>query len=106
MITKERAPVDLLENNEAMIPDKAVDKNITVHKGFVSKEAQFRLKILISIVLLAALFLFGKIDLSRSWQAALHANLWYLSAACVLFLSTVLVNGYRWQMLGQSSRSK
>jgi glycosyltransferase 2 family protein len=65
----------------------------------ISDSTKLRLKLLISLVLFASLFLFGKVDLSESWSAALQANRWYLSLAVVVYLSTVLINGHRWGLL-------
>jgi len=65
----------------------------------MSKSTKLWLKLLISAVMFASLFLFGKVDLSKSWQAALNANLWYLGAAAVIFLSSVVLNAHRWQLL-------
>jgi glycosyltransferase 2 family protein len=65
----------------------------------LSEATKLKLKLCISLVLFASLFLFGKVDLSESWNAALHANRWYLSLAVVIFLSTVFVNAHRWQLL-------
>jgi glycosyltransferase 2 family protein len=68
----------------------------------ISSQTKMRLKILVSVVMFASLFLFGKIDLSKSWEIALHANLWFLGSAVVLFLSSTLLNGYRWQLLANA----
>jgi uncharacterized membrane protein YbhN (UPF0104 family) len=65
----------------------------------ISESTKLRLKLLISVVLFASLFLFGKVDLSESWTAALQANRWYLSLAVVVYLSTVLLNAHRWKLL-------
>ncbi len=61
-----------------------------------------RLKIGVSVVMIASLFLFGKIDLSKSWEIAMHANLWFLGSAAVLYLSSTLLNAYRWQLLANA----
>lgn len=52
--------------------------------------------------MIACLFAFGKIDLSKSWQIALKANLLCLGAAVILYLSTVIVNARRWQLLASA----
>jgi uncharacterized protein (TIRG00374 family) len=68
----------------------------------ISSQTKMRLKILVSVVMFASLFLFGKIDLTKSWEIALHANLWFLGSAVVLFLSSTLLNAYRWQLLANA----
>lgn len=68
----------------------------------ISAQTKTRLKILLSVVMIGSLFLFGKIDLSKSWEIAMHANLWFLGSAIVLFLSTTLFNAYRWQLLANA----
>ncbi len=65
----------------------------------MSEKTKLRLKLLISIVLFASLFLFGKVDLSECWKAALHANKFYLASAAAVFLSSVILNAHRWQLL-------
>jgi uncharacterized membrane protein YbhN (UPF0104 family) len=68
-------------------------------KPAMSKNTKLLLKSLISIVLLASLFVFGKVDFSKSWEAAKHANFWYLGFAVALFLSSYFLNAHRWQLL-------
>ncbi|MBZ0187274.1 MAG: flippase-like domain-containing protein [Candidatus Obscuribacterales bacterium] len=68
----------------------------------LSPAAKTRIKLGVSIVLFASLFLFGKIDLSKSWAAALSANKWYLFSAFVLFLLVPFQNAHRWQLLASA----
>jgi uncharacterized membrane protein YbhN (UPF0104 family) len=68
----------------------------------ISKEAKMRAKIGVSVVLFASLFLFGKVDLSKSIDVALKANPWYLLAAVVLFLGSTFLNAHRWQLLASA----
>jgi len=68
----------------------------------ISQQSKTRLKLLVSIALFGSLFLFGKVDLSESIQAAVHANKGYLAAACVLFLSSIFVMAHRWQLLANA----
>ncbi len=68
----------------------------------VSRKAGLRLKVLISVVLFASLFIFGKVDLGKSVQAALHANAWYLGLAAVAYVCHIVLNAYRWQLLAQA----
>jgi len=65
----------------------------------LSKNAKVRLKLAVSLVMFGSLFLFGKIDLSKSLEIALKANLFYLSGAVLLFWSSTILNAYRWQIL-------
>ncbi len=68
----------------------------------LSKATQLRLKIAFSVVLIASLFVFGKIDLAKTIEVAAQANLWLLSAAAALFLGSTIVNAWRWQLLAQA----
>lgn len=68
----------------------------------ISKETKMRAKIGISVVLFASLFLFGKVDLSKSIDVALKANPWYLLAAVLLFLASTFLNAHRWQLLASA----
>ncbi len=65
----------------------------------MSKTTKVWLKLLISAGMFASLFLFGKVDLSKSWEAAIHANRWYLGSAVLIFLASVFLNSHRWQLL-------
>ena len=68
----------------------------------LSKATKQRLKIGFSVVLFASLFIFGKIDLSKTFAVAAKANLWFLGSAAILFLASTLMNAYRWQLLAQA----
>ncbi len=63
---------------------------------------KLKLKIGISLLLFASLFLLGKIDLSKSWEAAKSADLKFLALAAILFLSSVFLNAYRWGILADA----
>ena len=91
---------DLTEQVEALKAPGQPSRRWNMPK--ISKQAKLRLKILISLVMFGSLFIFGKIDLSKSWEIALHANLWFLGSAIVLFLSSTLLNAYRWQLLANA----
>ncbi len=80
---------------------EALTQNPHVAK-LMTKEVRFRLKIAISVVLFASLFIFGKVDLSEAWQAATQANQVYLIGALVTFLLSVFLNAYRWQLLASA----
>ncbi len=65
----------------------------------MSKTAKLWLKLLVSAVLFASLFIFGKVDLSKTWEAAVHANRWYLSLGVSIFLASFVLAAHRWQLL-------
>ena len=50
----------------------------------------------------ASLFLFGKVDLSKSWQAASAADYRLLFLATIVFLLSNFINAYRWQLLARA----
>lgn len=58
-----------------------------------------KLKIGISLLLFASLFLLGKFDLSKSWAAAKNADLRFLVLAAMLFLLSTFLNAHRWRLL-------
>jgi len=68
----------------------------------ISSATKLKLKIGISLVMFASLFIFGKIDLSKSWEIALKANKWYLGAAVSIYLLTTFLNAYRWKILARA----
>ncbi len=68
----------------------------------ISQKSKTRLKLLVSVALFGSIFAFGKIDLSQSLQAALHADKGYLALACGLFLSSIFVMARRWQLLASA----
>lgn len=65
----------------------------------ISSKTKLRLKLLFSLVMFASLFIFGKVDLTKSMEVALKANAWFLSAAILLFLGSTVLNAQRWQLL-------
>lgn len=68
----------------------------------LSKQAKLNLKLTFSGLMFASLFLFGKVDLTKSWEVALQSNGWYLSLAIALFLGSVIINAKRWQLLADA----
>ncbi|HEY9787905.1 MAG TPA: lysylphosphatidylglycerol synthase transmembrane domain-containing protein [Candidatus Obscuribacterales bacterium] len=68
----------------------------------LSKKAKTRLKLIFSLAMFASLFVFGKVDLSKSWEVALKANGWFLLIAAALFLGSTVLNAQRWQMLADA----
>jgi uncharacterized membrane protein YbhN (UPF0104 family) len=65
----------------------------------LSKGAQLKLKILFSLILFASLFIFGKVDLTKTIEVASQANLWFLSAAILVYVGSTILNAYRWKLL-------
>ncbi len=68
----------------------------------LSPSTQLKIKAGVSVLMFGSLFLFGKIDLSKSWQAASAANFKLLFLAALIFLSSTFLNAYRWQLLAQA----
>ncbi|MBX9689654.1 MAG: flippase-like domain-containing protein [Candidatus Obscuribacterales bacterium] len=68
----------------------------------MSKATKFKLKVLVSIIMFVSLFVFGKVDLAKTWDAAMHANRWYLGGTVALFLLSIAPMARRWQLLANS----
>ncbi len=73
-----------------------------INKIKISERTKLRAKIAVSVILFASLFLFGKVDLSKSIEVALKANPWYLLAAVGLFLGSTFLNAHRWKLLASA----
>lgn len=80
---------------------RALEKAAEIRQK-MSKSTKIKLKVLISIVMFASLFIFGKIDLEKTWQSALHANPWILSGTVVLFVASFVPMAKRWQLLSRA----
>lgn len=80
---------------------RALEKAAEIRQR-MSKSTKIKLKILISIVMFASLFVFGKVDLEKTWQSALHANPWILSGTVALFVSSFVPMAKRWQLLSRA----
>jgi glycosyltransferase 2 family protein len=94
------ASVEAQAGHDIEIPHKA---SMFITKLLSLPESvKLKLKIGISLLLFASLFLLGKIDLSKSWEAAKSADLRFLSVAAILFLSSVFLNAYRWSILAKA----
>ncbi len=98
-IEHEPAP-DTLAGLEMQFAGRSIASKIRQIK--ISKETKLRLKIGVSVVMFASLFLFGKVDLSKCVKVALTANRWYLSLAVLVFLSSTFLNAHRWQRLARA----
>ena len=68
----------------------------------LNPSVQLKIKAAISLLMFACLFLFGKIDLAKSWQAASAANFKLLFVAAVIFIGATFLNAYRWQLLARA----
>ncbi|MCA0312379.1 MAG: flippase-like domain-containing protein [Candidatus Melainabacteria bacterium] len=68
----------------------------------ISKGTKLKVKICISIVLFASLFVFGKVDLRKALDVAMTANRGYLAGAVLLFLASTFLNAHRWQLLASA----
>ena len=91
--------------NATMLPrgagSRALEKAAELRQN-MSKSTKFKLKVLFSIVMFAGLFIFGKVDIQQSWQAALRSNPWILGGTVLLFLSSFLPMSRRWQILARA----
>jgi uncharacterized membrane protein YbhN (UPF0104 family) len=66
------------------------------------KSVKMQLKILLSVIMFAALPILIKIDPAKTWDAIIHTNVWILSATAALFVSTIVVSARRWQILARA----
>jgi len=68
----------------------------------LSSGSKLRIKLSVSFLMFACLFVFGKVDLAKSWQAASAANFKLLLIAAAIFISANFLNAYRWQLLSNA----
>jgi glycosyltransferase 2 family protein len=68
----------------------------------LSDATKLRIKLIASVLMFGSLFVFGRIDLTKTAEVLSKANLWLLSAAVILFLGSSAVTAYRWQKLAQA----
>ncbi len=68
----------------------------------LSKTTKLRLKIGFSLIIFASLFIFGKIDLTKTWEVASKANPILLASAAALLLGSTFINAARWQLLARA----
>src|SRR5215471_19919660 len=80
-------------------PTQKVPREIVPAIKKMSERTKLRLKLAISVVLFASLFLFGKVNLSEVWAAALNADRLYLGIAVAIYLLSVVGMAHRWQLL-------
>jgi uncharacterized membrane protein YbhN (UPF0104 family) len=80
------------------MPRRAITKVSEIrHK--MPKHVKFKLKVLLSIMMFAALPLVLKIDPKKTWEAVIHTNPWLLGATAIVFISTIVISARRWQIL-------
>jgi uncharacterized membrane protein YbhN (UPF0104 family) len=87
------------QNNRPASPTQKPLPKIVPAITKMSERTKLRLKLAVSVVLFASLFLFGKVNLSEVWTAALNADRLYLTVAVVIFLLSVVGMAHRWQLL-------
>jgi hypothetical protein len=115
MVSKGSGGSTLVENDQVQAPDNAavIENRASdspprhpifekVRQIRISKETKLRLKLGVSVVMFASLFIFGKVDLSKCVQVAVTANRWFLGLAVLVFLSSTFLNAHRWQRLAQA----
>lgn len=89
---------DLGKPSRDSFSSQAVGKASEIRQK-MSKSTKFKLKILASILMFGSLFFFGKVDLHKTWEVALHTNIWILGATAVFFLFSFVPMARRWQLL-------
>jgi uncharacterized membrane protein YbhN (UPF0104 family) len=88
----------VMEEPQLSVPRRAINKASEIRRR-LPKSLKLKLKILFSFVMFASLPFVLKVDLHKTWQAAVHANLWILGATTVAFIASYLLNARRWQIL-------
>jgi uncharacterized protein (TIRG00374 family) len=68
----------------------------------MSKSLKLQAKLLISLLLFGSLFIFGKVDLSKSIQTALSANPIFIAMAILSFIGSTVLIAVRWQLLAKA----
>lgn len=86
---------------ELSMPRRAINRAAEIRKQ-LSPSFKLKVKIAISVIMFTSLPLFLKIDPKKTWDAAVHTNLWFLSATLLLFVSTIVFSARRWQILASA----
>ena len=68
----------------------------------MSKSTKFKLKVLASIIMFSSLFIFGKVDLAKTWETVLSANPALLGGSALLLLASYVPIAKRWQLICRS----
>lgn len=80
---------------------KALEKAQQIRQA-MSSSTKFKLKVALSLLMFGSLFLFGKVDLQKAWETAVHANTTMLAVTAVLFLISYVPTARRWQILARA----
>jgi uncharacterized membrane protein YbhN (UPF0104 family) len=83
---------------EQSMPRRAISKVSEIRQK-LPKHVKFKLKVLLSVLMFAALPLVLKVDPKKTWEAAIHTNPWLLGATAIVFISTIIISARRWQIL-------
>ncbi len=112
MVTQKLTSASVLDPEEGLarsMHQTATDKPESPDSGgllhkirHLSKSTKLKLKIGFSLAMFAGLFIFGKIDLSKTVEVAMQANLPLLVIAAAIFTCTIFVNASRWQVLARA----
>lgn len=108
MVANRSSSAAVLEPKPDLAQHSSLDRaNLSTPRRWVnisgiSAATKMKLKLALSLIMFASLLLFGKIDLSKSFEIARTANVWFLSAAVLLYLSTTVLNAHRWQILARA----
>lgn len=82
-------------------PRKAMNR-ASEFRNRLSPSTKIKLKILLSVLMFASLFMFGKVDLNKAQEIASKANMGILGATAGLFLFSFVVTARRWQLLARA----
>lgn len=96
--TEEAAPDATMRADASPNNWKALERAAALRQK-MSKSTKFKLKILVSIVMFSSLFIFGKVDLQKTWQTAMSANPVLLCGTVALFLTSFIPMAKRWQII-------
>lgn len=105
-LSRENAP-DASKANDTMLQGastsnwRALEKAAEIRQR-MSKSTKFKLKVVFSIIMFAGLFIFGKVDLEKTKEVAIHSNPWILLGTVMLLLLSVAPMALRWQLLAKS----
>ena len=88
-------------NPELSVPRRAINKAAEIRHR-MPKSLKLKLKILFSLVMFGSLPFLLKVDLHKTYEAAIHTNPWIMAATTLLFISTILFSARRWQILARA----
>ncbi len=79
-------------------PRRALSKASEI-RGRMSNSTKIKLKIALSLLMFASLFMFGKVDIQKASEIAARADMGILFGTVLLFLLSFVVAARRWQLL-------